>query len=112
MHYKRLVTITYHNLRELVQAKPSSSNNGMNRRGIFAVVISINSTCILLWLAFAYAPVYCTSPLIVVYMAKENQIHLHTQKPKHATMVSVFRSAGHFFSYQPDVVKNLNKSLM
>lgn len=77
----------------------------MNGCSIFAFVISINSTCILLWLAFASILVYCTSPLIVVYMAKENQIHLLNQKPKHATMVSVLWSAGHFFSYQPEVVK-------
>ena len=58
----------------------------MNRRGIVAVVVDVNSAFVLRWHAFAIALVYRTGPLIVVYMAEENQIHLLTAEPKHVSM--------------------------
>jgi hypothetical protein len=48
----------------------------MNRSGIVAVVIDVNSVCILCWHAIAVSLVYGTGSLIVVYMSEENQIHL------------------------------------
>lgn len=65
-------------VREVVQVEHSCSNNDMNRCGVVAVVINVNSTFVRRWHAFAIALVYRTSPLVVVYMAKENQIHLLT----------------------------------
>ena len=62
----------------------------MNRRGIVAVVIDVNSAFVLRWHAFAITLVYRTGPLIVVYMAEENQIHLLTAEPKHVSMLSFF----------------------
>lgn len=59
-------------VRKVVQAETSCSNDGMNRGSIIAVVIGVNSICVLLWNAITFALVYCTGPLIVVYMAKEN----------------------------------------
>lgn len=61
----------------------------MNRRGIVAVVVDVNSAFVLSWHAFAITLVYCTGPLIVVYMAEENQIHLVTAEPKHVTIGSI-----------------------
>ena len=63
-------------VREVIQAEPSCPNNSMNWCGIVAVVIDVNSACILCWHAIAVSLVYCTGPLIVVYMSEENQIHL------------------------------------
>lgn len=48
----------------------------MNRCGVVAVIVGINSFCVLLWHAFAIALVYRTRSLVVVYMAKEDQIDL------------------------------------
>lgn len=61
----------------------------MNRCGIVAVVIDVNSAFVLGWHAFAITLVYRTGPLIVVYMAEENQIHLLTVEPKHVTIGSI-----------------------
>uniref|UniRef100_A0A0A9D4G7 Uncharacterized protein n=1 Tax=Arundo donax TaxID=35708 RepID=A0A0A9D4G7_ARUDO len=54
----------------------------MNWCGIVAVVIGINSACILFGHTFAFALVYCTGPLVVVYMAEENQIHLVVEQKR------------------------------
>ena len=61
----------------------------MNRRGIVAVVVDVDSAFVLRWHAFAIALVYRTGPLIVVYMAEENQIHLLTAELKHVTIGSM-----------------------
>lgn len=70
-YFKRIeVELINYLRRELVQVKPSHSNNSMNRCTIIGIIISINSTCIFSRHCFTFLLIYCTSPLIIVYMSK------------------------------------------
>ena len=44
---------------QVIQAEPSCSNNSMNRCGIVAVVIDVDSVCIFCRHAIAVSLVYC-----------------------------------------------------
>ena len=65
-----------YNDREAVQAEATCSHNDMDRRGVVAVVVGVDSIYFLLWHASALALVDCAGSLVVVHMAEENQIHL------------------------------------
>ena len=62
--------------REVVQAEPSCSNDGMDWRSVVAIIVGVDATGILPRHASALALVNCAGPLVVVHMAEENQIHL------------------------------------
>lgn len=48
----------------------------MDWRSVVAIIVGVDSICILARHASALALVNCAGPLVVVHMAKENQIHL------------------------------------